>query len=210
VVADPDEPGRPSPHFCSTLGLDPSRLAWCGQVHRRRILALATPGPQGTGDALVTDRVDVVLAVRTADCLPVFLADHQGRVLGLVHAGWRGAAAGIIGDTVRALSALYGVVPGDLWAGVGPAIGPLRYEVGEGVASRFAAEHVRRRDGRLTLDLPGVARSQLAAAGVPIDAVELSGECTASSPDRYVSYRSERTDSRLFSLLGPLPPRTSS
>jgi len=209
VGPDPSDPGRPDPGFRAALGLGEEAFAWCGQVHGRRILALATGGPQGRGDALVTDRASVVLVIRTADCLPVFLVDRHRRALGLVHAGWRGAAAGIIGDAVRALQTLYGVHPEDLWAGVGPAIGPDRYEVGREVRDAFAPEHARPHRDRWLLDLPGVARSALVEAGVGPDAVELSGECTASQPDDYVSYRSEKTDSRLFSLLGPLP-RTSS
>lgn len=210
VGPDPEEPGRPEASFRAALGIDADALAWCGQVHGRRILALATGGPQGTGDALVTDRVGPVLAIRTADCLPVFLADEHHRAIGLVHAGWRGATAGIIGDTVRALEALYGIAPGDLWAGVGPAIGPDRYEVGEEVRDAFPPEHSTPSGDRWLLDLPGVARAALREAGVSDRAIELSEQCTASQPDDYVSYRSERTDSRLFSLLGPLPERTSS
>ncbi len=202
VTADPAAPARPDPGVLATLGIRGDRLATASQVHGRRILALSTPGSQGTGDSLVTDRAGLVLTLRVADCLPVFLIDPRRGVLGLVHAGWRGAAAGIVSRTVRALHDLYGCPPADLWAGIGPGIGPERFEVGDDVHAAFGGRHHVRSGDRWRLDLPAAVTDELVAAGLAPGAVERSDECTATRLDVYHSYRAEGTSSRLFALLG--------
>jgi polyphenol oxidase len=96
-----------------------------------------------SGDALVTDRHDVLLSVRTADCLPVLLADVRLRVIGAVHAGWRGALARVIEKTVGELRRIFGSAPEDLVAALGPAIGRCCYEVGDEVVDAFRARFIQ-------------------------------------------------------------------
>lgn len=139
-------------------------LAWARQVHSARALE-ATPGNCGEGDALVTGRPGLALCVAIADCVPVLLA--SGDRLAAVHAGWRGLAAGVIGEAVAAL----GGAPERATAWLGPAIGPCCYEVGPQVAEQVAQasgdEVVRRgRSSRPHLDLHRAAQIQLGAAGV--------------------------------------------
>lgn len=199
VAPDPDHPSLPAADVLVALGIDAARLAWCAQVHGARILASTTGGGQGEADALVTDRPGIVLSIRTADCVPVFLVDPIRRTAGLAHAGWRGAVAGVVARTVAALAALYGSRPGDLWAGVGPAIGPRSYEVGTEVASAFDGTHVAPHGDRWHLDLPGAVAASLVGAGV--GHVERSELCTVEANDRFFSHRHEKTPGRLYSLL---------
>jgi len=192
---------HPDPTFLETLHLDPAWLAWCGQEHGARILASTHPGGQGKADALVTDRPDLILSIRTADCLPVFLVAPDREAVGLIHAGWRGAAAGIAGKTVRALGDLYGADPGVMWAGLGPAIGAAAYEVGPEVAERFDSRHASPHGDRFNLDLVGAVAADLEAAGIRPENVERSGLCTVERNDLFPSWRQEQTPARFFSLL---------
>jgi YfiH family protein len=201
-VAADTAPRSPDPRFLEALGVRAEDLATISQVHGQRILACTAAGPQGRGDALVTDRSGVLLAVRTADCLPVFVVDPSGPALALAHLGWRGARLGLAGKTVRALETLYGSRAERLWVGIGPGIAPCCYEVGDDVAGAFDPTHVRREGSRMWLDLPGAVRGDLVAAGVDPSRIEPSGHCTACEPELFHSHRRDASGARLFSLLG--------
>jgi YfiH family protein len=138
----------------------------------------------GPADVLVTRAPGVAVAILVADCLPIVLAADD--MVMLLHAGWRGLSAGILG---RAVS-LFGR-PERVAGAIGPGIGPCHYEVGPEVVEAVGrgvggASHVRRR-GRLFLDLPTTAEAGLRSAGVR-DLV-VAEECTACHPDRLYSHR---------------------
>ncbi len=141
-------------------------------------------------DAVLTDRAGVLVGVRTADCVPVLLADPVTQSVAAIHAGWRGAVAGILPNAVSALAAECGVRVPDLEAAIGPGIGPCCFEVGEDVASRFSQDAVDRGRAKPHVDLGSVLAGQLAAVGV--ETVHATGECTSCDLDRYFSYRAER------------------
>ena len=171
-------------------------LRWCRQVHGRILASLspepgkplAAAGPVGRCDGLLTDEPGILLAVRTADCVPVLI--HGGGVVAAVHAGWRGAAAGIVTGAVRRFLVEYGVRPDDLAASLGPHVGPCHYEVGpevvEALRPSAGPEEAWLRDRRV--DLGAVLRHQLVAAGLRASAVETVGGCTACDPG-LASYR---------------------
>jgi purine-nucleoside/S-methyl-5'-thioadenosine phosphorylase / adenosine deaminase len=149
--------------------------AWLRQVHSADVLD-AEPGGNGDGDALVTSRRRLALAVVTADCVPVLLTG--ARWIAAVHAGWRGLAKGILGAAVERLAD-----DGPLVAWIGPAIGPCCYEVGADVAREVGAASVPEvvhegPRGRPHLDLVHAARVQLAERGVAeIHFVEACTRC---------------------------------
>ncbi len=201
VPADKHWRRLPDARFLKGLRLSPGSIAWVRQVHGSRILASTLPGEQGRADSLITDRADIALLIRTADCLPVFLVDPETGALGLAHAGWRGAAARVASKTVGALVALYGCRPSRLWAGIGPGIGVCCYEVGEDVARSFAPDHVVREGSRWRCDLAGAVAADLVASGVSPKQIERADLCTACHPELFHSYRREKTSDRLFSLL---------
>ena len=156
-------------------------------------------------DALVTNLSGVVLAVLTADCVPILLYDPVREVVAAVHAGWRGTEAGIVRKTIEVMEKRFGSDPSDLLAGVAPAIGKCCYEVGEDVASHFIGypDAIERRGEKFMLDLPSINKEQMLAAGVPEKQIEMSGTCTACEVDQFFSYRKEQGCSgRFMSLIG--------
>ena len=158
-------------------------LAYIRQVHGTAILEAAVDRPGREADGQVTSEHGIGTVVMTADCLPIAIAG--GGAVGVVHAGWRGLADGVIGAGVTAVRGLAG--DGPLRAAIGPGAGPCCYEVGEEVHARFGAGA---RSGR-NLDLKAIARGQLTAAG--IEDVHDVGLCTiCSDPTLFFSHRRDR------------------
>jgi polyphenol oxidase len=184
----------------TVLGLAGRPWALARQVHGATILRVATLGlgqgppegkpPVGEADGLITTDPGVVLAVLTADCAPVLLADPAAGVVGAVHAGWRGLAAGVVEAGVAAMAAL-GADPAATVGLVGPAVGGCCYEVGpdvgEAVGARYPAALTTTRDGRPALDPAAAAAQALEWAGV--GHLRVAGECTVDLADRYFSHR---------------------
>ncbi len=173
----------------------PPEIVTAKQVHSGIVQDAA--GALGPGDALISNQPDVVVGVRTADCVPILLADPVTGAVAAIHAGWRGSAAGIASAAVRSLSDRWNVQPGRLRAAIGPAIGVCCYEVGPEVASQFAIEVSK----PVHLDLPAVNEKQLRDAGVAD--IWISGECTFCAKDRFYSFRREREQAgRMTSFIG--------
>ena len=134
------------------------------------------------------------MRVFTADCAPVLLADGRKRALALVHAGWRGAANGILGRAVKLLERKAGVGPKDLWMVVGPCIHQCCYEVGGDVARCFPRNTTGGPD-KFFLDLPGALAEQAKVLGVSPRKIFLAPHCTVCDR-RFFSFRREKTESR--------------
>jgi YfiH family protein len=183
----PDGLGLTPPRraFAEAMDLLPGTLTVLGSVHGTAIARVDRPaGVAVRCDAAITDRPGLPLLATFADCYPVLLYDPVRSALALVHAGWRGTAAGIAGQAVEALSAQYGCRPSDLLAGIGPGICGGCYEVGEEVASHFEPAVVAPSPaGRFQLDLAAALRRQLTAAGVPDGSVHEQGTCTKESEE---------------------------
>jgi YfiH family protein len=169
----------------------PAEPAWLKQVHGRHVVDLDREAP-GEGDAALTRSADRVCVAQMADCMPVLFADEGGTIVAAAHAGWRGLAGGVLEATMDAM----GVARHRLVAWLGPAIGPRVYEVGEEVRLAFP-EHpdafTPTRPGHWLLDLYAVAHSKLRG----LKAVSGGGFCTYSEPERFFSYRRERTSERM-------------
>ena len=176
------------------------RLATLKQVHSVECVAGAgRSGVLGTGDALLENTPGAVVAVKTADCIPLLLVDPGHRAVAAVHAGWRGTVAGIAQRAVVALGAQFGSRAGDLHAAIGPGIGKCCYEVGAEVAARFGV------DGRAHIDLAETVRGQLAAAGVGGQRIYMSGLCTKCRAEEFHSFRRDGAAAgRLYSFAGIL------
>lgn len=177
------------------------RLArWCGvsqefiivprQTHSTDVTVISDPSAvvENT-DAVITALPGIVIGINTADCVPVLLNDSAKRIIGAVHAGWRGAIGGIVGEAVKAMISL-GSDPGDIYATMGPCIGVECFEVGEEVAMLFPQECVTRTSGqRPHIDLAKYITGQLVTAGVPAAHISQPPACTRCNPEHYFSAR---------------------
>jgi YfiH family protein len=161
-------------------------MASLKQIHSAKCLLAGAAACAGEGDALITNQVGVAVSVRTADCYPILLADPVTRSIAAVHAGWRGAAAGVVRETIARMRLEFGTRPEDLWAAIGPGIGACCYEVGEEVARKFG------RDSAGRIDLAAANRGQLLEAGVAAERVHKMGLCTYCDTGRFHSYRRDK------------------
>lgn len=169
------------------------------QVHSATVARADGPNLAGRhlkADAIITDRSDVTLMMRFADCVPIMIFDPHRRAIGVAHAGWLGTVRGVATELVRNLREEYGCRPEDLIAGIGPSIGLDHYPVGDDVISQYqqehgavALDHVHSIEGATHLDLWGANESQLRLAGV--GSVEVAGICTACNLQDWYSHRGE-------------------
>jgi len=167
----------------NSIGWPPEHAAAARQVHGSDVLRAGTAGNCGEGDALVTDVPGLWVGVRTADCVPILLADQRSRRVAAVHAGWRGTVAQVV---VKALEEL-GASPVDVWAAIGPAIGRCCYEVGSEVAREFGQPVDG--NGRAHLDLVAENRQQLERAGVPGGQIDAEGPVCTRCHEDFHSFR---------------------
>ncbi len=202
-----------------TIGVPPPRLLRLTQVHGRDVFvhrdggaeeggqvipasdaAAATPDEAGwpAADISMTDDRTVALAIQVADCVPLLLADALTGAVAVVHAGWRGTAAGAAIAAVEALVREFGARADRLVVALGPGIGPCCYTVGDelidafragGFAQRVDRWFIRDEAGGLKLDVWAANCDQLIASGVPAASIHAANLCTASRPDLFASYR---------------------
>lgn len=152
-------------------------------------------GQIGEGDGLITNEAGVHLTIRTADCVPILLVDPVRRVVGAVHAGWRGSAASIAVRAVERMQVEFGCQAGEIQAAIGPCIQQCCYEVGAEVASRFRRwfPELGEIKGPVKIDLAEANRRQLADAG--LQQIETAGDCTLCVPDGFHSFRRDKEES---------------
>jgi YfiH family protein len=187
------------------------------QIHSDLTLPLATPeAPLDPADGLSTALPGVFLAMLTADCVPVLIADPVHRAVAVFHAGWRGTVAAIVEQGVQHLCDTYASAPEDLLAAIGPSIGPCCYEVGEEVRTRFDASFPYAADlfHDSHLDLWQSNRHQLESAGLPSTNITVLAQCTACArtPNgrrNFFSYRTEQgLTGRMMTAIAIVPSGT--
>jgi YfiH family protein len=203
--------------FLSLLGGDWT-LATCWQVHGSdvRIVRAATEDAQWDDvrcDALTTDAANILLGVKTADCVPVLLGDSKRGVCAAVHAGWRGTLAGVVTRALETMRTEFGVEAHDVRAAIGPAARACCYEVGPEVVAAFREKFPRAdslfkhtRDGHALADIQEANRQQLIAAGVAEERIHMLPLCTICRPELFFSYRRDKKlygrTGRLLSVIG--------
>lgn len=193
----------------SAFGIPYGKFFTLRQVHGSSILVLHSPF-SGNGelehDAMAAREGGVALCIKTADCVPVLLADRNLKAIAAVHAGWRGTSLQIVSKAAAFLFENFGVSRGDLLAAIGPAIGPCCYEVDSVVFDAMAGDAVQffkqtGEQGKWKLDLPGVNRSQLLKMGIPPENISSSGLCTACRTDLFYSHRAEKQTGRQLNFI---------
>jgi polyphenol oxidase len=184
--------------FGTSLSAIPTDVTTVKQIHSAHcVVAEGRSGNLGQGDALLDQTPGAALAVKTADCVPILLADERLRAIAAVHAGWRGTVAGIAQRAIECMRERFGSKPADLHAALGPAIGECCYEVGPEVAAHFG------RQERTHIDLVEANRGQLLAAGLCGSRIYTAGLCTMCRADEFHSYRRDREAAgRMYSFIG--------
>lgn len=179
----------------------PADPVWLDQIHGVEVMRAECGGSRA--DASVARAQNTVCAIMTADCLPVLLCDKSGTVVAAAHAGWRGLAAGVLENTVRAMD----VEAERILVWLGPAIGPEAFEVGEEVRAAFVtadpgaagAFRPAEQAGKWMGDLFALARRKLNQAGVTM--IYGGGRCTVSDSEYFYSYRRDGVTGRFASLI---------
>lgn len=180
----------------------PSAPRWLAQVHGATVAVEPGPG-EPEADASVTATPGTVLAILTADCLPVVFAAKDGSEIAVAHAGWRGLAGGVLEATLAAMA----TPAGDVIAWLGPAAGRDAYEIGEDVFAAFVARDPRAgaafaatRPAHWRVDLCALARLRMVDAGVHADGIHGGGLCTISDPRRFFSHRRDGRSGRMATV----------
>jgi YfiH family protein len=191
------------------LAVEGAEVVTARQVHGNRVAVVGTRDGGcvvAQTDALIAGEKGVTLMLRFADCLPILLYDVRRRVVGLGHAGWRGTAAAVASRMILAMIDSFGSDPADVLAGLGPAIGPCCYEVGDEVARAVKPVLHRWQDairplgnGHFSLDLWEANRQQLRDRGV--GHIETGSLCTACHSDEFFSHRADRGQTGRFATL---------
>jgi purine-nucleoside/S-methyl-5'-thioadenosine phosphorylase / adenosine deaminase len=172
-------------------------LATAKQIHSNRVLVVESNGAQGEGDALISNQPGIALAIRTADCLPILIADSRNHAIAAVHAGWRGVVSEIGPRTVEAMTRHFGTKPQDLVVAIGSGIGPCCFEVGPEVAAQFQLS------GRTKVDLVATTCRQLGRNGVSLGQIITSGLCSYCDSELFESYRRDREAAgRMTAMIG--------
>lgn len=200
-------------NMCDYTGDDPAHVSLCRnrmadileipvdnfvfprQVHKSEVGIVKDNTFTGEYDAVLTDRPGICIGISTADCVPILLYCPVRKVVGAVHAGWRGTVMRIASKTIRIMREHYGCDPKDIVAGIGPSISPEAFEVGDEVALAFQQEGFRTvwresgMKGKSYIDLWEANRQDLIDAGVSETSIEISGICTWSESERFFSAR---------------------
>ena len=180
------------------------------QVHSADVVHATAPRPDSESvqraDIILTDKPDVTLYMRFADCVPILVHDPRKGVVGVAHAGWMGTLHNVATMTVNAMKDQYGSNPADIVAGIGPSIGPDHYEVGADVIlqvmQRFGDESelvLKSHNGKIHFDLWKTNRMLLERAGV--EKIEVAEVCTACNTDDWFSHRAEKGRTGRFGAL---------
>jgi polyphenol oxidase len=193
------------------LGRAPESLADLWQVHSATVVVADTPNApadhKGQADTLITDRPEVTLLLRFADCVPILLYDPRRPAVGLVHAGWRGTLLKAPAVAVRAMAQAYGSRPGDLVAAIGPSIGPCHYQVGVEVVEQTRAAFPGADAAGLLLPVNGGhhldlwAANALALRAAGVEQIETAQLCTVCHQAEFFSHRAQGAVTGRFGAL---------
>ena len=190
--------------LAAAFGMMPDQMVTAGQIHGTIVRAVSSPGHVPECDGLVTATPGLLLCISAADCAAVLLADPGARIVGACHAGWRGAAGGIVQQTVAAMANL-GAEPERLHAYVSPCISAERFEVGPEVAVQFDDAVVLHppEASKPHVDLKAAIVRQLRSTGVTEPQIAVSPHCTMMETDTFFSHRGENgTTGRMMGCIG--------
>lgn len=192
------------------LGCSPDSVFDVWQVHGADVACATSPRPDSEAvrqaDIILTDKPELTLYMRFADCVPILVHDPRKGAVGVSHAGWKGTLRDVAAETVNAMVRQYGSSPADIVAGIGPSIGPDHYEVGsdviQQVQEKFKDESdlfLKSYNGKIHFDLWKANEFLLERAGV--GNIEVAEICTACHTDDWFSHRAEKGHTGRFGAL---------
>jgi YfiH family protein len=168
------------------------------QKHTDSVLVVESDLSAKIADAVITQRKNILIGVKVADCVPILIFDTEKKVAGAVHAGWKGTASSIIKKTIRSMNIYFDSSPKDIRIALGPSIRWNCYEVGLDVkdaifnATGDGYYCIEKDNGKYCVDLASANIYQSMSMGVPEENIWISNECTYCNPDKYHSYRYEK------------------
>ncbi len=193
--------------LCSAFDMPEHNLVTVDQVHGNNLLIVDEKTRDvGRGETLAYDGIisalpGVPVGIKTADCVPVFLADPEKRVIGAVHAGWKGTSLGLVSRAANVLMNEFSSTPTDILAVIGPSIGPCCYEVDGPVFHHFDNNQgtgsfltTCEKENKRMLDLSAANRSQLLGVGLPPGNIFSADICTSCNKNTFFSHRGEGGD----------------
>jgi polyphenol oxidase len=192
------------------LDRSPESIFDVWQVHSADVVCVRAPRPMDESyrqaDIILTDRPDVTLFMRFADCVPIFVHDPRNGIIGVAHAGWMGTLRDVAITTIHAMKKNYGSNPVDVVACIGPSIGPDHYEIGADVILQVMQKHgddselfLKSHNGKIHFNLWEANRFSLERAGV--GQIEICEICTACHTEDWFSHRAEKGRTGRFGAL---------
>src|ERR1035437_4507418 len=175
--------------FFNYLGLNYDDVVLQKQIHSDIITYISKGGAIGESDALITDKINIGLAISSADCTPAFIYDKKNKIIAGIHSGWRGTEKKIIQKTLTKLINEFNSSPENLFVYVGPSISQKNYEVGPEVTEGFNNKYLEPKGEKFLLDVPAANDDMLIEAGIPEKNMEKSILCTYEMKDLLQSYR---------------------
>jgi polyphenol oxidase len=185
------------------LEIDPDRVAFARQVHKDRVQTVNAGGLYPETDALITQKYGLTLAIQVADCAAVLIAEPDRHIIAAVHAGWRGAIAGIIPKTIEHMRRNATARPDRMLVYISPCISQQFFEVGEEVAEKFPDRFIDSESfDKDHVDLKGFVIQQLKDAGIPAMQIHSDPDCTYRDAEDYYSFRREKEKAgRMLALI---------
>lgn len=178
-------------------------LAKPEQVHSARYNLVQEPGVFRATDGLVTHESNIFLTIQTADCLPVLIWTGDGEWLAAIHSGWRGTEQGIPAEVTAFLLSGSGYAPDEFFIWIGPGLGVCHFEVGAEFESKFDAQFLEHRNGKLYFNNADAVRAQILGQGIPAENLEVVDECTYCKSEKYFSYRRDYgVTGRMLAVIG--------
>jgi YfiH family protein len=194
----------------SVIKVKPESVYDTYQIHSNEIVLTDQPLPMNSthlkADAIITNKSNVTLMMRFADCVPILLFDPVTRAIGILHAGWKGTVNKIAGKTVLEMEQNYGTNPKNLLAAIGPSIGPDHYTVGSDVVEKVhssfgdkSEQLIVENRGKVNFDL--WKANQVVLNEVGVTKIEISGICTSCNLNDWFSHRSEHGKTGRFGVV---------
>lgn len=181
--------------FFNAVGLDIGSVGFQRQIHSDVIQIINNAGNKGESDALITNKMNLGLAIIVADCTPIFLYDYKQRIIAAIHSGWRGTEQEILNKTLIKLKENFSTDPENLFVYIGPSISASNYEVGKEVAEKFNDRYITTNNKKIFLDISGINYDRLIEFGIPQNQIQKSELCTFEYSSLLHSYRRDGTKS---------------